>query len=139
GPSHPVETADADANRCAAEQLVHRPRRDHPAVVDDGHAVADLFDLAQEMRVEKHCGASRGQAANDLAHVMAADRVERRRRFVEEYELWLAYERGGGPQPLLPVVRESDSPSVGPPRQPDRLQRGRDLVLPCRTRQWGKL
>jgi hypothetical protein len=44
-------------------------------MVDDGDPIADLLDLAEEVRVEEDRGAARGQPADDLAHVMAADRI----------------------------------------------------------------
>src|SRR5260370_15876518 len=104
-------------------------------MVGDGDPVADLFDIAQKMGVEEHGRASCGQAANDLAHVVAADGVERRRWFIEEHELWLADQRGREPQALLHAFRKGAHPIVGALRQPDCLERGRNLVLPGRARE----
>src|SRR5438093_1282707 len=44
----------------------------HLAAIDDRHRVANLLDLAQEVRVEEHHGPSVAEAADDLAHVVAA-------------------------------------------------------------------
>jgi len=39
------------------------------------------------MRVEEHRRVARAQALDQRAHVAAADRIERRRRLVEEHDL----------------------------------------------------
>src|SRR5205823_11556650 len=65
------QSRDPDPNRAfPSEDLCHRSRRDHPAMVNYGEAVADLFDLAQQVRVEKHGGTARLQGADDLADVV---------------------------------------------------------------------
>src|SRR5207247_3814452 len=46
----------------------------HLAAIDDRHRVANLLDLAQEVRVEEQHGPSVAEAADALAHVVAADR-----------------------------------------------------------------
>src|SRR5579864_6747118 len=53
-----------------AQDLGHAPGRDHPATVDDGDPIADLLDLAQQVRVQKHGGPSRLEGADDLPDVM---------------------------------------------------------------------
>jgi len=58
-------------------------------VIHDGDAVANLFDLAQEMRVEEHRGAAGGKAANDLRTSWRPP-VQRRGGLVEKHELGLA-------------------------------------------------
>src|SRR5438270_2790795 len=82
GPGRAIEAADSDAHGRAAEQLVHGPRSDDAAVVHHGDAVANLLHLAQQVGVEEDRGAARRKAANDLANVVASNRVQGRRRFV---------------------------------------------------------
>src|SRR4029077_10179445 len=53
-----IETRYAHLDRSSAQQLVHRSRGDHFAVVYDRHPVAYLPDLPQGMRVEETGGAS---------------------------------------------------------------------------------
>src|SRR5207245_102177 len=81
-----VQSAHTHPHRSAAEQLIHSPRRDHPAVVDDGDAIAHLLDLAEEVGVEEHRGAPFGELANDLADVVPSNGIERGCRLVEEPE-----------------------------------------------------
>src|SRR5260370_20308778 len=66
----------ADANRpILSHDLRHRPFRDHPAVIYDRAPVADLLNLPQQVGVEKHRGAARLELPDDLADIVAPDRV----------------------------------------------------------------
>ena len=47
---------------------------DQAAAVDDAHAVADLFDLAEQMTGQEHGAARAGQVAEQQAQVMDACR-----------------------------------------------------------------
>ena len=109
--------------------------RDDAAVVDHGDAIADLLHLAQEVGVEKHGRAPRGKAADDLAHVVPADRVERRRRLVEEDEVGLAQQRGAEAETLLHALGEGAHAVAGAFAEAHRLQYRADLILPARARQ----
>ncbi len=60
------------------------PDGDRPALVEDHDPVADPLDLGQQVRVEDHRRAAVARRADDRADVGPADRVERRRRLVEE-------------------------------------------------------
>ena len=53
-----AEPADPHLDRGAAEQLVHRARCNHAPVIDHRDAVAQLLDLAEQVRVEKDRSAS---------------------------------------------------------------------------------
>src|SRR6266849_125644 len=79
------QIVDPQPDRVGAQQLVERAVSDDLAAVDDDHAVADLFDLGQEMRVEEHGDAALAQRADDLAHVVAADGVERARGLIQQH------------------------------------------------------
>ena len=102
-------------------------------MIHDGDAVAHLLDLAQEMRVEEHRGAARGKAANDLAHVVAADRVQCGRGLVEKHELGLAEQGGAEAEALLHSFRERAHAGVAAVGEADRFERVRDLLPPRRT------
>src|SRR5712692_7970496 len=66
---------------------------------------------------------------------MTADRVQRRRGFVEEDQLGLAHQRGREAQALLHALRERAHAIVRALRKPDRVQRRPDLLLPDRAWQ----
>src|SRR6266576_1649441 len=128
-PAHP------HAHRCAAEELVHRSRRDDAPMVDHRHAVADLLDLAQQVRVEEHRRAARRKAADDLPNIVPPDRVEGRCRLIQEDKLRLAKQRGTQAEALLHALGERADAVVGPTGQSNRLQGCLYLVLPTRARQ----
>ena len=108
-------------------------------MVDHRDAVAYLLHLAQQVRVEKHRCPACGQPADDLAHVVPANRVEGGCRLVQEHELRLSHQRGAEAQPLLHSLGECADPIVGPLAQSNRLERGSDLVLPARPWQGRQL
>src|SRR5437773_1941583 len=82
-----IEVGHAYPHGVTAEELVEGALRDDPAAIDDGDAVADLLHLAQEVRVEEDGRAALAQPADDLAHVVPADRIERARGLVEHDEV----------------------------------------------------
>src|SRR6266545_617441 len=101
-----IELHDAYPHRVAAEQLVEGALRDDLSTIDDRHPVADLLDLAQQVRVEEDGRAALAKSANDLANVMPADRIERARRLIEDDEVRRAEERDAESEPLLHPLRE---------------------------------
>src|SRR5204862_159627 len=82
------------------------PLRHHYAESHDRNRGAHLLDLAEEVRVEEHHGPSVAEAADDLAHVVAADRVERARRLVEQDDCGIVEQRHAEAEPLLHPLRE---------------------------------
>ena len=109
-------------NAVAGHDLVERAGGDRPALVEDHDAVADPLDLGQQVRVEDHGRAAIARRPDDGADVGPADRVERRRRLVEQDQLGLAQERHAEPEPLLHALREAADRVVGPVGQPDELE-----------------
>src|SRR2546423_499363 len=130
-----IRSARRSLRRSAAQQLIHRARGDDAPVVDHGHAVANLFHLTEQVRVEKHGCAPGRQAADDLAHVVPADRIERGGRLVEEDELRLSQQRGAEAEPLLHALGEGAHAIARAVTQPDGVDHGLDLVFPARARQ----
>ena len=140
-----AEPGDPDLRLGLAEHVVELAAGDDPAVVDDRDAVADLLDLAQQVRVQEHRGAAVGGGADDAPDVDPADRVERGRRLVEDDERRLAEEgrrraRGAAAcpsrtcrpsRPRDPRARRCPSASsAAAPRRP----RGMPISSPCRVR-----
>src|ERR1700694_4036948 len=135
GPVGGGQSGHPDADRAVlAQDLRHGSGRDHPAVVYHREPVADLFDLAQQVRVEKDGGAARLQLADDLSDVMAPDRIERRCRLVEEHQLRPAKQRHAQPQPLLHSLGEAFDLVVRAVGQPDHVERELNFRLPFGAR-----
>ena len=63
-----------------------------------------------------------GQAADEVAHVAHAGRVETRRRLVEEEQPRLAQERGRDPEPLAHPVRVAADAMLRAVGQLDQLE-----------------
>src|SRR6267378_4167130 len=125
-----IEAAGAYPYGVTAKELVERPLRDDAAAIHDRDAVADLLDLAQQMRVEENGRASFAESADDLAHVVPADRIERTGGLVENDQVGRTEERDAEAEPLLHSLRErcdATRPAVG---ETDDRQRVRDLALP---------
>src|SRR5947199_395395 len=100
------KTRDAYAHSVAAQQLVERPLGDDLPAIDDRDAIADLLDLGEQVRIEEHGDAAVTQATDDLADVVAPDRIEGARRLVEEHELGVAKQRDAETEPLLHALRD---------------------------------
>jgi len=96
-----IEIDNTYAHGVATEQLVEGALGDDFSVIDDGHSVADLLDLAQQMRVEEDRRAALAKRADDLAHVVTADGIERAGGFVENDEVGRAEERDAESESLL--------------------------------------
>ena len=118
-----------------AEQLVEAAGGDGRPLVDDRHAIADVLGLFEQVRVEEHGRPPLAQPADDLAHVVAPDRVERARGLVEHHQRGIAEQRHAEPEPLLHALGEGAHPVVASLEQPDGLQRPARLLLPRRLGQ----
>src|SRR5438445_1151729 len=140
GPAAGGQSRHPDSDRAVLSQnLRHRSGRDHPAVVDHGEAVADLLDLGQQVRVEKHRGAARLQGADDLAYVVTPYRVERRGGLVEQGPLGAAEQGDTEAQPLLHTLGEALHLVVRPFGETDELEGAGDLGSPFGARHAGTL
>ena len=74
------------------------------------------------MRVQEHAGASLAEAANDLAHVVTSDGVERARGLVEDDQRRVSEQRDAEPESLLHPLREGADPVVASLQQIDCLE-----------------
>src|SRR3989475_5692354 len=125
-----IEVGHAYPHGVTAEELVERALRDHAAAVDDGDAVTDLLHLAEEVRVEENGRAALAQPADDLAHVVPADRIERARRLVEHDEVGRAEQRDAEAKALLHSLRERTDAARSAVGESDDRERVLDLALP---------
>ena len=119
-PTRLAKVGHAQAHPVGGDDLVERPGRDDPAVVEDDHAIADPLDLGQQVGVEDDRRAAVAGRAHDRPHVGPTDRIERRRRLVEEDQVRVAEERDAEPEPLLHALRERADRVVGAVDQPDQ-------------------
>src|SRR5438477_2585572 len=128
-----LESRGAHADGVSGKEVAECSDLDDAALVDDRDAIADLFDLGQQMRVEEHRRATCLQRPDDLTHVVAADRVEGARRLVEEDERGVAEERDAEAEPLLHALRVAGDAVVGAIREADDAEGVLDLGIPRRA------
>ena len=115
---------------CARErQLAH-----DAALLDEHDAVAGRLDFAQQVRVEEHRRAARAQLADDVAHEQAAERIEARRRLVEEDERGLVEQRLGEADALQHALAVAAQLAVGGVEQVDAREQLVDARLERRAR-----
>ena len=120
-PSRPAprQIRDPDSHRRFAQQVGQPAAREDAAVVDDRHAVADPLDFGQEVGVQEHRRARSAAPPDDRSDVGPADRIEGRRRLVEDDERRPTEQRDAEPEPLLHALREPADQVVRPIGEPD--------------------
>ncbi len=91
-------------------------------MVDDRDPVADPLDFREEVRVQEDARPGLPCPADDRADVGPADRIQRRRRLVEDHERRAAEQRDRQPEPLLHALREATDGVIGPIEQADLVQ-----------------
>ena len=138
-PARVAQVGHAQAHAVRRDDLVERSRCDDPAVVEDDHAIADTLDLGQQVRVEDDRRAAVASRAHDRPHVRPTDRIERRRRLVEEDQVRVAKECDAEPEPLLHPLRERADRVVGSIDQSDEGERLVDCRGPPAGRDAGEL
>ena len=57
------------------------------ATIHDGHAVAEIFDIGQQVRAEQHCLSAPGEGRDQILDLSRADGVHTAGRFVENQQL----------------------------------------------------
>ena len=134
-----VGAAEDDPERVLgerAEQDLGRCRLDEPAVVEDRDVVADPLDVVEDVgRIEDRRLAL--QLAHQVEDVLAADRVERRDRLVEEDDGRAADECLGDPEALAHAARIGRGPPIGGLGDPDPLeQAGRSSARGRASAPW---
>ena len=81
---------------------------------------------AEEVRRDEHGPIVRGDAADQVAHLADADRVEAVGGFVEDEQVGVAEQGRGDAEPLLHAQRVLAEPVVRPVGQADEVEHGRD-------------
>ena len=87
---------DIDGEHAAAlEQRVGGARDDEPPGVDHHDVVADLLHVVEQVGGHQHGDAERPEPGDEGKHLLPAEWIEPRRRFIEEHQLRIADERLG--------------------------------------------
>ena len=116
----------------AGQQLVDRTLAQETAAVDDGDAVADAFDLGEQVGVEQHRAAAGAELDDHVAHLAAADGVEVGGRFVEDEQLGLVQEGLGEREPLPHALGERAAPGDRRPAEARRVRSSRSTAASSR-------
>ena len=87
------------------EHVVDAPFEHELAAVDDRDAVAGVLDLGEQVARHEHGAALGAEAAQQLADLADAGRVEPVRRFVEHEQRRVLEQRGREAEPLLHAER----------------------------------
>jgi hypothetical protein len=87
------------------------------------------------MRVQEDGRAARGYRPDDRPHLRATERIEGRRRLVEDHEVWRAEQRDGQPETLLHPLRERPDEVATAITEADGLQRPVDVGVATVSRE----
>jgi hypothetical protein len=68
----------------AAQKLLQAACANDASMVDDRHPIADHLHFAQQVGIQEHGHAAAPKRPNQVAHLASTDRIQRRRRFVEQ-------------------------------------------------------
>ena len=98
----------------------------HPSLADEGYAVTGFFDFAEQVGVEEHGGAAIPQFRHDVAHQQPAERVEARRRLVEEHERRIVQQRLREPGALQHPFAVAAQRPIGSVEHVDACQQRND-------------
>ena len=102
-----------------------------PAVVDDGHAVAQPLGLFHVVRGQHDRAARASKAQHQLPQLAARLRIQPGGRLVEEQDVGLAHQRARDRQPLPLAARQLADPRVALLRQLDVGQQRRRPAAPA--------
>ena len=100
-----VGRAQAPLAAGGALEVVQRALEDDEARADDGHPVAELLDLGEQVAGQQDGRAAERQPRDERPHVAHPGRVQARGRLVEQQELRVAQERRRDAEPLAHAVR----------------------------------
>ena len=98
------------------------PSRHQLALRQNRHAVANLLDLAEQVRVQKDRFALRLEGLHDVADLAPAHRIDAVGRLVEEDHVRLVHQRLGDAEPLFHALGVGADFVVHPPLEADHLQ-----------------
>ena len=82
------------------DQLVQRPDAAHPAREDHRHAIAGHLHVGKDVRREEHRPPLALELEDEVADLLAPQRIEAGHRLVEHHQLGIAHQRLGDPHPL---------------------------------------
>ena len=119
-------TGDGDfkAPVAAVQQRVHRPRGGDLAVLQDGHAIAEHLDVAQDEAGEDERLAAGALLEEQVTHLLAADGVEAAHGLVEHQELGVMQQRLREPDPLHHALAELPDGAVDGVGEADLCEEG---------------
>lgn len=98
--------------------------------MQDRHSIADLFDFAEQVRVEEDRLPFAAEAFHEIADLAAADRVHPVRRFIQKDDLRIVEHRLGDAEPLLHALRVGADAVIHPGADADDLEHLGDLASP---------
>ena len=117
-PVHPGPAARAQVVQDRSGGAV----RHHPAVVDDAVAGAHLGQLRQDVARQDDRLSHFSQRPDQLADLAPGPRVKTGRRFIEEQDLGVVYERSGQAEPLFHAAGQGVDLGVSLGAQVDQFQ-----------------
>ena len=104
------------------------------ALHDDRDAMAQHLHVGEDVRVHEHGLALRVQPHDEIADLLAADRVETAHRLVEEHDLRVVHQRLRDADALEHALRVGAQPRIGRVREPDPVEQRRRRALRARRR-----
>ncbi len=88
------------------DQIVRRADRADLPARDDRDPIRDRLHVGEDVRREEHRLAALAQLEDQVAHLLAADRIEAAHRLVEHDQIGVVHERLGQASPLHHALRE---------------------------------
>ena len=121
--------AAQDERLPGAGQRLGRAEVDEAAVVDHDQPVADLLQLAQQVRGHEDRPSALGDFTDQAADVLHADWIESVGRFVEDDQLGVSEQRGGDAETLLHAHRVGTDAVAAAAGEADEVDEIGDVLL----------
>ena len=98
--------------------------------VQDHHAIADVFDVREQMRTQQNRGSPSPEFQQQILHLAGADGIEAGGRLIEDQQLGIVDQRLGEPEAATHPLRVlADRPTLDL-REPDHVEKFVDATLP---------
>src|SRR6202171_3844926 len=127
-----------DRPRPWRDQVRERPAIGEPALDEDSDAVADRLDVGEDVRGEEHRAAFLAELQDQVAHVLATDRIQAAHRLVEDDDAGVADQRLRDRETLHHALGELADRAVGAAHQPHPLEQLRGPFPRLGPREPGK-